>query len=262
MYSDFTARLDRLQFPGNWCTVILPPDWIGYNFLGTGVLWFCHQVLPDWIVSARSCGVLLHGPVPGAMWRFVSQPQNMKGATQAIPGSNVEICFTASKHERGYMGQSQEQCGDLLHSLKARKECCYTGHSQQCGDLFHSLKAWKGQHGPVPGAMWKFASPPQSMKGVLLHGPFPGGMWRFASQPQSMKGVLLHGPFPGAIEQVTVQSAVEPLVRVHLSFRKTPFFSESFAHGPWTAPLLRCKFSENISFIFPCTWTMHGLLLF
>lgn len=87
-------------------------------------------------------------------------------------------------------------------------------------------------HGPVPREMWRFASPPQSMKGVLLHGPFPGAMWRFASQPQSMKGVLLHGPVPGAIEQVTVQSAVEPLVRVHPSFRKTAFFSESFAHGP------------------------------
>ena len=113
--------------------------------------------------------MLLHRPVPGAMWRSASQPQSMKGV--------------------------------LLHGL-------------------------------VPGAMWRLASQPQSMKGVLLHGPVPGAMWRFASQPQSMKGVLLHGPVPGAIEQVTMQSAVEPLVRDHLSFRKTPVFSESFAHGP------------------------------
>ena len=171
--------------------------------------------------SQEQCGDLfhslkawkgLHGPFPGEMWRFVSQPQSMKGATWAIPRRNVEICFTASKHERGYMGHSQEKCGDL----------------------FHSLKAWKELHGPVPGAVWRFASQPQSMKGVLLHGPVPGAVWRFASQPQSMKGVLLHGPVPGAIEQVTVQSAVEPLVRVHPSFRKTPFFSESFAHGPMT----------------------------
>ena len=149
--------------------------------------------------SQEKCGDLfhslkawkgLHGPFPGEMWRFVSQPQSMKGATWAIPRRNVEICFTASKHERSYMGQSQEQCGDLLHSLKAWKGCCYMGQCQeQCGDLLHSLKAWK---------------------------------------------VLLHGPVPGAIEQVTVQSAMEPLVRVHPSFRKTPFFSESFAHGPMT----------------------------
>ena len=48
VYSDLpqgVSRLDRLPFPGNWCAVILLPDWVGYNFLGTSVV----ILPPDWI---------------------------------------------------------------------------------------------------------------------------------------------------------------------------------------------------------------------